>query len=156
MQSALKEAITAFEKGEIPVGAVVARDGVIIGRGSNERLIRSLPFAHAEMKALAEAGEFLGSWRFDRCTLYVTLEPCLMCAGAVLQTRTSRVVFGARDPKAGAAGSLYDVLRDRRMPHRCRVTGGVLAAECAAILKKFFLTRRINNAPPVTASSGLE
>jgi tRNA(adenine34) deaminase len=146
MLSALDEAKRAFVRNEIPVGAVVVHDGVIIGRGSNERLIGSMPFAHAEMMALAEAGETLGTWRFDGCTLYVTLEPCLMCAGAIIQTRVTRVVFGAKDPKAGAAGSIYDVFRDARMPFRCSVTSGVLRVECASLLKKFFLSRRERNA----------
>jgi tRNA(adenine34) deaminase len=142
MLAALSEAKRAMEAGEIPVGAVVVRNGVIIGKGSNERLIHSLPFAHAEMRALSEAGAALDSWRFDDCTLYVTLEPCPMCAGAIVQTRVSRVVFGARDPKSGAAGSLYDILRDSRMPHKCLVTEGVLAVECSVLLKNFFLRKR--------------
>ncbi len=142
MNEALREAREAFEKNEIPVGAIVVRDGEIVGRGSNDRLRSSLPFAHAEMVALAEAGKTLGTWRFDGCALYVTLEPCPMCAGAIIQTRVSRVVFGARDPRAGAAGSLYDILRDPRMAHRCQVKEGVLAQECAALLQKFFRARR--------------
>jgi tRNA(adenine34) deaminase len=142
MRVALEEAVRAFAAGEIPVGAVIVMDGGIIGRGSNERLIRSMPFAHAEMSAIASAGEVLSSWRFDACTLYVTLEPCLMCAGAIIETRVSRVVYGTTDPRAGAAGSLYDVLSDPRLPRRCSVTKGVLAAECSALLKKFFLARR--------------
>jgi tRNA(adenine34) deaminase len=94
------------------------------------------------MSAISEAAGFLKNWRLDGCTLYVTLEPCLMCAGAIMETRVARVVYGARDPKAGAAGSLYDVLRDPRLPHRCRVTGGVLEAECSGLLKRFFLEKR--------------
>jgi tRNA(adenine34) deaminase len=142
MLTALGEAKKALAKGEVPVGAVVVKNGIVIGRGYNERLLHSSPFAHAEMNALSGAGEAIGSWRFDDCTLYVTLEPCLMCAGAILETRVARVVYGASDPKAGATGSLYDVLRDPRLPHRCSVTKGVLAVECGAILKNFFISKR--------------
>ncbi|MDR3332958.1 MAG: tRNA adenosine(34) deaminase TadA [Synergistaceae bacterium] len=142
MRAALEEAMLAMSGGEIPVGAVLVYRGEIIGRGGNERSIKIMPFAHAEMTALSEAGKKIGSWRFDDCTLYVTLEPCPMCAGAIIQTRVSRVVYGARDPRAGAAGTLYDILRDPRMPHRCRVTSGVLGSECAELLQKFFRTRR--------------
>ena len=142
MNEALQEAKNAFEQGEIPVGAIVTRNGEIVGRGANDRLRGSLPFAHAEMVALAEAGEALGTWRFDGCTLYVTLEPCPMCAGAIAQTRVARVVYGARDPRAGAAGSLYDILRDPRMAHRCDVKSGVLAQECTELLQKFFRDKR--------------
>lgn len=142
MTEALREARKALEKNEIPVGAIVVRHGEIVGRGSNDRLRSSLPFAHAEMTALAEAGRTLGTWRFDDCTLYATLEPCPMCAGAIVQTRVSRVVFGARDPRAGAAGSLYDILRDPRMAHRCEVREGVFVQECTALLQKFFRGRR--------------
>lgn len=142
MLNALDEAQKAFDDDETPVGAVVVKDGVIIGRGRNERSSKRLPLAHAEMNAISEAARAAGNWRLDGCTLYVTLEPCVMCAGAIMETRIARVVYGARDPKAGAAGSLYDVLRDPRMPHRCRVTDAVLSAECAALLKRFFLAKR--------------
>lgn len=142
MREALREARYASDRDEIPVGAIVARAGVIVGRGSNDRLRGRLPFAHAEMSALAEAGDALGTWRFDNCTLYTTLEPCPMCAGAAVQTRVARVVFGARDPRAGAAGSLYDILRDPRMPHRCGVSEGILAHECSELLREFFKNRR--------------
>ena len=142
MREAICEAQHSLARGEIPVGAVVTRGGRIVGRGSNDRLRSSLPFAHAEMTAIAEAGAALGAWRFDDCTLYVTLEPCPMCAGAIVQTRVARVVYGARDPKAGAAGSLYDILRDPRMAHRCLVTGGVLERECAELLRVFFQAKR--------------
>jgi tRNA(adenine34) deaminase len=148
MRAALEEAWRAFSAGEIPVGALVVRDGQIIGRGGNERLIRSMPFAHAEMNALACAGDALSSWRFDGCTLYVTLEPCLMCAGAIIETRVSKVVYGAADPRAGAAGSLYDILNDPRLPRRCSVTKGILASECSALLKKFFLSKRVEGRHP--------
>ncbi|MDR1916012.1 MAG: nucleoside deaminase, partial [Synergistaceae bacterium] len=121
MEIALNEARIALSQDEIPVGAVIVRGGEIIGRGSNSRALDSLPFAHAEMSALADAGRRLGTWRFDECTLYVTLEPCPMCAGAIVQTRVRQVVYGASDPKAGAAGTLYNILRDPRMPYRCEV-----------------------------------
>lgn len=142
MMSALEEAKRAYEEDETPVGAVMVRGGAVIGRGRNERSSKSLPLAHAEMNAISEAAGFLKNWRLDGCTLYVTLEPCLMCAGALMQTRVTRVVYGASDPKAGAAGSLYDVLRDSRLPHRCRVTRGVLETECSGLLKRFFLEKR--------------
>ncbi|MCL2683857.1 MAG: tRNA adenosine(34) deaminase TadA [Synergistaceae bacterium] len=142
MREAMIEARLAYDKGEIPVGAVVTRGGEIVGRGRNGRKVDTIPFAHAEMCALSEAGENLHTWRFDGCELYVTLEPCPMCAGAIMQTRISRVVYGASDPKAGAAGTLYDILRDPRMPHRCEVTGGVMATEAADLLRKFFLLKR--------------
>jgi tRNA(adenine34) deaminase len=101
-----------------------------------------MPFAHAEMMALADAGETLGRWRFDDCALYVTLEPCPMCAGAVVQTRVKTLVFGAADPRAGACGSLYDIVRDPRASHRCAVRGGVMSDECAELLREFFASRR--------------
>ena len=142
MREAMIEAERAYAEGEIPVGAVVIRGGEIIGRGRNGRRSFNLPFAHAEMCALSEAGENIRAWRFDGCELYVTLEPCPMCAGAIVQTRVSRVVYGAPDPKAGAAGTLYDILRDPRMPHCCEVTRGVMEAEAAELLRKFFSARR--------------
>ncbi|MDR1650175.1 MAG: tRNA adenosine(34) deaminase TadA [Synergistaceae bacterium] len=142
MREAIKEARLAMSRGEVPVGAVVVKDGRIIGRGGNARASSSLPFAHAEMCALSEAGQNRGTWRFDGCTIYVTLEPCPMCAGAIVQTRVSRVVYGASDPKAGAGGTLYDILRDPRMPHRCAVEKGVLSDESRYLLRKFFRAKR--------------
>ncbi|MDR1472423.1 MAG: tRNA adenosine(34) deaminase TadA [Synergistaceae bacterium] len=142
MMMALDEARAALSRGEIPVGAVVVLDGAVIGRGGNGRAVCSLPFAHAEMSALEEAGRSIGAWRFDNCTLYVTLEPCPMCAGAIVQTRVRRVVYGASDPKAGAAGTLYDIPRDPRMPHRCEVRSGLMALESTELLRKFFSERR--------------
>ena len=142
MRAAIDEAMSALSQGEIPVGAVVVKNADIIGRGGNRRLIEKMPFAHAEMTALAEAGAALESWRFDGCTLYVTLEPCPMCAGAIVQTRVSRVVFGAYDPRTGACGSLYNITQDPRMTHRCELTGGVLEDECRELLRAFFKLRR--------------
>ena len=142
MREAMAEAERALDEGEIPVGAVVTLNGEIVGRGRNGRRSGNMPFAHAEICALSEAGKNLNAWRFDGCALYVTLEPCAMCAGAIVQTRVSRVVYGASDPRAGAAGTLYDILRDPRMSHRCLVTSGVMEAEAAALLRKFFSARR--------------
>ncbi|MEN2738154.1 nucleoside deaminase [Microbacterium sp. X-17] len=140
---ALELAREAGAHGDVPVGAVVAAaDGTVLGAGRNERELTHDPTAHAEVLALRAAASALGSWNLEGCTLAVTLEPCLMCAGAILQARVSRVVFGAWDDKAGAAGSVYDVLRDRRLPVRAEVVGGVRAAEAAALLQSFFTDRR--------------
>ena len=128
---------------DIPVGAVVlAADGMVLGRGRNERTLRHDPTAHAEILAMREAAAALGSWRLTGCTLAVTLEPCPMCAGAAGAARLARVVFGAWNPDYGAAGSLFDVLRDPRLPHRCEVVGGVAEDECAAVVRGFFTARR--------------
>jgi tRNA(adenine34) deaminase len=143
MKEALLEARDALSRGEIPVGAVMVSEGIIVGRGHNRRGPGVPPFAHAEMCALSDAGENLCRARFDGCTLYITLEPCPMCAGAIMQTRVSRVVYGAKDPLAGAAGTLYDILRDPRMTHKCEVTSGVLASEASELLRKFFRAKRL-------------
>ncbi|WP_425842275.1 nucleoside deaminase [Microbacterium sp. PA5] len=143
MARARELAAEAAAHGDIPVGAVVTDvSGTILGEGRNLRELTHDPLAHAEVVALRAAAETLGSWNLEHCTLVVTLEPCLMCAGAISQARVGRVVFGAWDDKAGAAGSLYDVLRDRRLPHRSEVVGGVEADEAAALLRAFFLARR--------------
>jgi len=143
MDRALERAATAGEGGDIPVGAVVVdARGVIIGEGGNMRERTGDPLAHAELVALREAAEAMGSWNLQDCTLVVTLEPCLMCAGTILQAHVGRVVFGAWDAKAGAAGSMYDVLRDRRLPHRAEVVGGVREDAAAALLRGFFGARR--------------
>lgn len=143
MQSALTLAHEAANSGEIPVGAlVIDANGDVIGRGRNRREESTDPTAHAEILALREAAERTQSWNLTGATLVVTMEPCVMCAGAILQSRISRVVFGAWDDKAGAAGSLYDVLRDRRLPYRAEVVGGVREAEAVAVLQEFFSTRR--------------
>jgi tRNA(adenine34) deaminase len=142
MKEALLEAQDALCEGEIPVGAVIVKDGAVIGRGHNGRKSKASPLAHAEISALTGAAERLGNWRLDRCTIYVTLEPCAMCAGAIVQCRLGRVVYGARDPKAGACGSLYNIPADPRMYHRCEVKGGILKDECAALLRLFFERRR--------------
>jgi tRNA(adenine34) deaminase len=143
MAEALAEARAAVATGDVPVGAVVVdADGAVLGRGRNEREATGDPLAHAEIVALRAAAAARGSWRLDDCTLVVTLEPCVMCAGAVLAARLHRVVFGAWDEKAGAVGSVQDVLRDHRLPHRIEVVSGVDAEECADVLRRFFDARR--------------
>jgi tRNA(adenine34) deaminase len=142
MRRAIAEAGRALGHHAVPIGAVVVHHGEIIGTGRNERELRQDPTAHAEAIALREAAHALGSWRVLDSTLYVTLEPCAMCAGAIVLARVPRVVYGCTDPKAGAAGSVLDLLADPRLNHRPQVTGGVLAAECAALLTDFFAARR--------------
>ena len=139
MGHALDEARAALGTGDVPVGAVVLdAAGVVVGRGRNAREAAADPTAHAEMLALRSAAAALGRWRLDDCTLVVTLEPCLMCAGATVLARVPRLVLGAWDPKAGACGSQWDVVRDRRLNHRVEVAGGVRADECGALLREFF------------------
>ena len=143
MGRALELAAEAANAREIPVGAVVLdEDGRVLGEGRNVREVSHDPTGHAEIVALREAAERIGSWNLEGCTLVVTLEPCIMCAGAILQARIGRVVFGAWDDKAGAAGSMYDVLRDRRLPYRAEVIGGVEADAATALLRSFFEQRR--------------
>ncbi|MGW5097908.1 tRNA adenosine(34) deaminase TadA [Streptomyces nodosus] len=142
MRLALDEAGRAAEGGDVPVGAVVlSADGSVLATGHNEREATGDPSAHAEILALRRAAAALGEWRLPGCTLVVTLEPCTMCAGAVQQSRVERLVYGARDEKAGAVGSLWDLVRDRRLNHRPEVIGGVLADECARLLTDFFRDR---------------
>ncbi len=138
MRAALREAESAAAEGEVPVGAVVVHGGRIVGRGHNQRETLNDPTAHAEMIALTQAAAALGTWRLEGCTLFVTLEPCLMCAGALVNGRVDKVFFGARDPKAGACGSLYQVGFDARLNHRFEVEGGLLEKECGELLRKFF------------------
>jgi tRNA(adenine34) deaminase len=140
MALALAEARLAAA--DVPVGAVVVRDGSVIAVGHNEREASGDPTAHAEVLALRRAAAALGTWRLDGCTLVVTLEPCTMCAGAIVLSRVSRVVYGAVDEKAGAAGSLWDVVRDRRLNHRPEVIAGVMAAESSELLREFFANHR--------------
>ena len=143
MRLALDEARAALASEDVPVGAVVLdEDGAVLGRGRNRREADQDPTAHAEVVALREAAARRGTWRLEGCTLLVTLEPCTMCAGAIGLARVSRLVFGAFDDKAGAVGSLWDVLRDRRLNHRPEVVAGVLADESAALLREFFAARR--------------
>ncbi|MEU6365006.1 tRNA adenosine(34) deaminase TadA [Streptomyces sp. NPDC046931] len=142
MRLALDEAGKAAEGGDVPVGAVVlSADGSVLATGHNEREATGDPTAHAEILALRRAANALGEWRLSGCTLVVTLEPCTMCAGAVQQSRVDRLVYGARDDKAGAAGSLWDLVRDRRLNHRPEVVDGVLADRCAQLLTDFFRAR---------------
>jgi tRNA(adenine34) deaminase len=142
MRLAIREAQAALDHDDVPIGAVVVHDGEVIGAGRNERELRQDPTAHAELLALREASRSLGSWRVLDAVLYVTLEPCAMCAGAIVLARVPRVVYGTADPKAGAAGSVLDVLAEPRLNHRPAVAGGLLAAECAALLTGFFGSRR--------------
>lgn len=143
MQHAIVEALAATEHSDVPIGAVVLdATGEVVALGHNERELLGDPTAHAEVVAIRRAAEKIGEWRLTGCTLVVTLEPCTMCAGAVVASRIEHVVFGAFDPKAGAVSSLFDVVRDPRLNHRPRVTGGVMEAECAALLDAFFANLR--------------
>jgi tRNA(adenine34) deaminase len=142
MRLALREAERALEHEDVPIGAVVVRDGEVIGVGHNERELRQDPTAHAEILALRQAAAAVGSWRVLDATMYVTLEPCAMCAGAIVLARLPLVVYGCTDPKAGAAGSVLDVLAEERLNHRPEVIGGVRAEQCAALLREFFAARR--------------
>jgi tRNA(adenine34) deaminase len=142
MRAALDEAELAAKRGEAPIGAALVRAGEVVAAAGNRREELSDPTAHAEVLAIRAAARALGGWRLSDSTLYVTLEPCSMCAGAIILARVPRVVFGARDPKAGAAGSILDVLGEPRLNHRPEVTGGLIAAESAALLEEFFRARR--------------
>ena len=142
MRLALDEARAALQHDDVPIGAVVMRGGQVIAARHNERELTGDPTAHAEVLALRDAAKAIGSWRLDECTLVVTLEPCVMCAGAAHQARVARVVFGADDPKAGALGSLYNVGTDARLNHEFAVDAGILAAESAQLLTEFFAPRR--------------
>jgi tRNA(adenine34) deaminase len=138
MRLAIAEAERAAATGDVPVGAVVVRGDEVVGRGHNRREVDGNPLAHAELLAIREASRSLGGWRLNGCTLYVTLEPCAMCAGALVNSRVERLVFGAHDPKAGYCGSLGDLARDPRLNHRLEVSSGVLEEECGGLLKRFF------------------
>jgi tRNA(adenine34) deaminase len=142
MRLALREAERSLEHDDVPIGAVMVRESEVVGAAGNERELRNDPTAHAEIIALREAAGRLGSWRLLDCVIYVTLEPCAMCAGAIVLGRVPRVVYGAPDPKAGAAGSVFDVLGEPRLNHRPEVAGGLLAVESAALLQEFFAGRR--------------
>lgn len=143
MSAALELARAALGSGDVPVGALVLDpSGAVVGHGANTRELDDDPTGHAEIVALREAAAALGTWRLDDCTLVVTLEPCTMCAGALVQARVRRLVFGAWDEKAGAVGSLWDVVRDRRLPHRAEVISGVRAEESSALLRAFFAEHR--------------
>lgn len=142
MQLAIEEARAALLHDDVPIGAVVVHDGEVVGRGHNRREVDQDPTAHAEVLAVQAAAQQLGSWRLEGCTLAVTLEPCAMCAGALVLARVPTVVYGADDPKAGAGGSLMDILDDDRLNHRCDVVRGVRAEECGDLLRDFFRARR--------------
>ncbi|MCS7243036.1 MAG: tRNA adenosine(34) deaminase TadA [Candidatus Caldatribacterium sp.] len=142
MHLALEEAKRAFAEDEVPVGACIVRGDAVVALGRNRREKMDDVTAHAEIEAIRKAQRVLGDWRLEGCTLYVTLEPCLMCAGAIIQARIARLVFGAFDPKAGVAGSVLDVFLPGLFPHTVSVTGGVLAEECGAILREYFRRKR--------------
>jgi tRNA(adenine34) deaminase len=147
MRSALDLALQAQAAGEVPVGAVVVRDGEIVGRGYNRPISSRDPTAHAEIAALREAALHLGNYRLGGCEIYVTLEPCIMCAGAILHARIARLVYAARDPKTGACGSVSDPFADARLNHHTSVVGGVMAEEAGALLQAFFAARRKSSIP---------
>ena len=142
MRAAIGEALSARDNGEVPIGAVIVRDGRIIGRGHNQRERLNDPTAHAEMIALTAAASAVGTWRLEDCTIYVTLEPCTMCAGALVLSRIQRLVYGPADPKAGACESLFSIPTDERLNHRIDVASGVLADEGARLLREFFAHQR--------------
>ena len=145
MRAAVDEARAASEAGEVPIGAVAVVNGEIIGRGQN-RVLRDIdPTAHAEVVAMRQAARKVGNYRLTECELFVTLEPCAMCAGAMIHSRLKRLVYGARDPKAGAAGSVLEVLNHPRLNHRMEVTAGVLEEECGELLREFFRQRRVES-----------
>jgi tRNA(adenine34) deaminase len=142
MQAALREARASDERDEVPVGCVIVHDGTIVGRGHNQVEALHDATAHAEILAIGAASTALQSWRLTDCTMYVTLEPCAMCAGAIILARVPRLVYGAADPKAGACGSVLDVIHERRLNHRVDVESGLLADECGTLLKRFFARKR--------------
>ena len=142
MRLALREAERSAKHGDVPVGCVIVLDGEVIGAAGNEREVRQSPMAHAEVLAIEQAAARMGSWRLLNTVIYVTLEPCPMCAGAIVQARTPHLVYGAPDEKAGAAGTLYNICNDERLNHRVAITSGVLADESVALLREFFQARR--------------
>jgi tRNA(adenine34) deaminase len=142
MRAALREAHASLERDEVPVGCVIVHDGIVIGRGHNQTEGLQDATAHAEVLAIGAASNALGSWRLHECTMYVTLEPCAMCAGAIILARLGRLVYGTDDPKAGACGSVLDVIGERRLNHRVPVTNGILADECGELLREFFRAKR--------------
>ena len=146
MRLALREAERALEHDDVPIGAVVVREGEVLAAAHNERELRQDPTAHAEMIALTQAANALKTWRLEKCILYVTLEPCPMCAGAIVQARLPLVVYGCTDPKAGACDTLYRITNDPRLNHRAQVVGGVLAERCSSILSEFFAAKRTASA----------
>lgn len=142
MQMAISLAEEAGKNGEVPVGAIVVKDGIVIGRGSNAPIMQHDPSAHAEIQAMRDAAKQLGNYRLVDCTLYVTLEPCAMCAGAIQHARIARLIFGASDPKTGACGSVINLMAEEKLNHHTEVSGGILATECGGLLSTFFASRR--------------
>lgn len=153
MDRAITQAKLARAVGDVPVGAVVVRDGELLAQAHNRRELDQDPTAHAELLALRAAARAIGSWRLEGCTLYVTLEPCAMCAGAVVLARLPALVYGTADPKTGAVGSLMDLARDPRLNHQVDVTTGILAEECADLLTRFFRSRRARSRQPIDAAT---
>ena len=147
MKVAIEEAEEAYRRGEVPVGAVLVREGNILARAHNAPIVRNDPSAHAEMLGLRQAAENIGNYRLAETELYVTLEPCIMCAGAIVHARMERVIFGARDPKYGAVVSLYNILADKRLNHQVKITEGILQEECGEIMSRFFKEKRVTSAP---------
>ena len=151
MQLALEQAQHAWDLGEVPVGAVVVKDGVVIARGYNQPIGKHDPTAHAEIMALRAAAEALGNYRLPGCELYVTLEPCVMCSGAMMHARLAKVVYGATDPKTGACGSVLNLFDQEQLNHHTEISGGVMADECGDMLKRFFAARRAASAAAAAA-----
>ncbi|HNZ64790.1 MAG TPA: tRNA adenosine(34) deaminase TadA [Smithella sp.] len=147
MKIALEEAESGYRRGEVPVGAVLVREGNILARAHNSPIANHDPSAHAEMIVLRKASEIMGNYRLAGTELYVTIEPCIMCAGAIIHARVERVIFGARDPKCGAVVSLYNILDDKRLNHQVKVTEGILKEECGEIISRFFREKRVTSAP---------
>ena len=147
MKVALEEAEEAYRRGEVPVGAVLVREGNILAQAHNAPIVRNDPSAHAEMLVLRHAAEIIGNYRLAETELYVTLEPCIMCAGAIVHARVERVIFGACDPKYGAVVSLYNILADKRLNHQVKITEGILQEECGEIMSRFFREKRVTSAP---------
>lgn len=147
MKTALEEAESGYRRGEVPVGAVLVREGNILARAHNFPIANHDPSAHAEMIVLRKASEIMGNYRLAGTELYVTIEPCIMCAGAIIHARVERVIFGARDPKCGAVVSLYNILDDKRLNHQVKVTEGVLKEECGEIISRFFREKRVTSTP---------
>ena len=147
MKMALEEAREAYRRGEVPVGAVLVREGNVLARAHNSPIGMNDPSAHAEMLVLRKAAEIMGNYRLAGTELYVTIEPCIMCAGAIVHARVERVIFGARDPKFGAVASLYNILDDKRLNHQVKVTEGIMGDECGEIISRFFKEKRVTSAP---------
>ena len=147
MKIALEEAESGYRRGEVPVGAVLVRDGIVLAQAHNSPIANNDPSAHAEMLVLRKAGEILGNYRLAGMELYVTIEPCIMCAGAIVHARIERVIFGARDPKYGAVVSLYNIFDDKRLNHQVKITEGILKEECGEIISRFFKEKRVTSAP---------